>query len=217
MDFNIKYYLLLFFIIIIFIFFSVRQFNASNLLNTIIICIIIYYIFFKDILTIDTVLNYNSKNKSIDNKKTRLSKYPEISEIIDKIKVCEKFDIGAYNDIKDNIDRFLKLYEKIKKNKIFYKYNFDILREIYKKIINILENIIICIPANIFYKSEKIETYIDKYNQQLRIILYNKLEDLNTINIERINKEGYNINTIIDTNILGFDESFKKDDNYRIF
>ena len=81
MDFFIKYNLLVFIFICVFILYFVRVFNANNLLNTIIICSIIYLIFFKDLINKETLT-------SKDNNK--IHTYPEL--ILELLKEMNKLN-----------------------------------------------------------------------------------------------------------------------------
>ena len=209
-DFYEKKQLIIFIIICGFIFYSTKFIDSGPLLNTIILIVIIYYIFYKDSLPL---------NKKSDNKeKTFLHKYPNLYSYKDKIKVINSFDTQCYDNIIDSLNKFIKLYERIKNQKIYYKYNYDIVFELYKNITNLLYSSIHSIPTSLYYKSELLENYIHKYTNVIRLDLYSKIQELNDINVENINKNGYTINSLINTDdVLAYDTGIKKDNNFRVY
>jgi hypothetical protein len=209
LDFYLKNQILIFIIISVFILYSVRFANSPQLLNAILIITLIYYIFFSDTINLKNI-------KSNTNPDRFLHKYPEIYDIKTKLKVINSFDVGAYNDLVAQIDSFILLYEKINNNIYNYKYNYDIIYQVYKNIINIPESIILSIPTYTFYKLENIENYIHKYNNQLKLILYNYLENLNDKNIAYLQKSGYTKDDIVSDPLIGFDNTFKKDNHYQL-
>ena len=209
LDFYLKKQLLIFVIISFGILYGVRFANSAELLNAIVLITITYYVFFSDTINLKTIVAPTNPDKY-------LHKFPEIFEIKTKLKVIESFDVGAYNDLVKNIDSFIMLYEKINNNIFIYKFNYDILYETYKNIIIIPSSVILSIPTYTFYKQENIESYIHKYANNLKLILYNYLEKLNDKNILHIEKYGYTKNDVINTNILGFDDRFTKDNHYQL-
>lgn len=209
LDFYLKHQIFIFVLISLGIFYGVRFANSSQLLNAIVLITIVYYVFFSNTINLKTIVAPTNPDKY-------LHKFPEIFEIKSKLKVIESFDVGAYNDLVKNIDAFIILYEKINNNIFIYKFNYDILYETYKNIINIPSSVILSIPTYTFFKQENIESYIHKYANNLKLILYTYLEKLNDKNILHIEKYGYTINDVVKTSVIGFDHTFTKDNHYQL-
>jgi hypothetical protein len=210
LDFYEKNQLIIFIIICAFIFYLTKFIESGPLLNTIIIISIIYYIFYKDILPL------NKKNENKD--KSFIHKYPNLYAYKEKIKVISSFNEQCYDDIIDSLNKFIKLYERIKNKKIYHKYNYDTVFSLYQNIVNLLYSSINSISPGLFYKSEPLEDYIQKYTRVIRLDLYSKIQELNTLNVDNVNKNGYTIETLINQDdVLPYDTGIKKDNNFRVF
>ena len=135
---------------------------------------------------------YKQKKESIRPKPKNIQNYDELTDYLFSIQDLYGYNPPAYEEIVDNIDNFLEVYEESKLLPELSGTNYSIAEKRKHNALNALHSMIYKLPSS--------HNLVDKYVDSMRVLeglLEKYLNEIYYINEEKIMKEGYNNSTKI--------------------
>jgi hypothetical protein len=135
---------------------------------------------------------YKQKKESIRPKPKKIQNYDELTDYLYSVQDLYGYNPPAFEELVDNIDALLEVYEESKLLPELAGNNYSIAETRKHNALNALHSIIHNIPSS--------HNLIDKFVDSMRvleILLEKYLNEIYYINEEKIMKEGYNNNTRI--------------------
>ena len=193
------------FILIIFIF-SNKNIGLNVVFGTIIAMIVIHTMYSDYTKTQLMIEEHNTTKKNlIVPNPIKSIKYEQIVNFLFSIQDLYDYNPQSYEDMIEHIDYFFNMYEEVLVNNRSAGYNYQLMNDQKKNILNSLQAIIYKMPINTEY-DQKLENAVGT----LRNILNGYLDKVNYFYKNDIYINGYNINTkIIHKGPDGYDPSEK--------
>lgn len=200
----------IYFVILIIILFIIQKVNVN--LNTLLGIFLFFIILY--------IIRYNRKKEKhilelkkdfIKPKPRKINDYEDILNFVFSIQDLYVYNVPVYEDMIDNIDSLLEIYEQSKISNELAGVNYDLARERKKDAVNSLHSIIHIIPNS--------KVLIDKLNKAIKIldnILQNYIDEIYTINKNYIKIYG-RTNKSKEIIIGPIESNFFNDDKYDVF
>jgi len=204
----------IFIIIIILFFFRKIDIKLNVFLSIFIAIIIIYYLHDKNITNLsDAKIEKDLKLKHIEPKPIKFKDFNDIIDFFFSIQDFYDYNPEVYEEMVDNVNAFLTLYEIIFKGTPNCESEYQIAESKKNNAINCLHSLVFKLPND--------KTIMDKYtraHKRLETILNNYLNIIYDKCHEKIIKQGYNINTrAINLGPTEHNHYFDKDFTYQFY